>query len=237
MRCLVGSFLLSLLLFDSTWAGNLKIVGGDVVWPSLSQPSPTFYVMIFNEQGVTNRLASWQLRLEITSVGETTGVFQFASADIPRDENYILFGDSSLLNGTPEPPPTPLISGPMENITLLDYSLSGIGREVPPSGKTLMKLDFSASGGTQGIFAITAVPGGNSFWTSSENPFIPLGFDNVPLNASDPVIIGYVKVELIPEPHVFFLLLNAALTLACGFCFHKKTDGCVTISQQAENVQ
>ena len=221
MRCLFGSLFLTLLLFNSAWAGALRLA--DVTWSLTAGSSSTFYVEILNEQGVTDRLASWQLSLVISPVGGATGDLQFDSADLPRQEveNYLLYGDSGVLTGSP---PSPIITGPTDTILLGDYALSGYGNVVPPSGKTLLKVDFSAPEDAEGDFAIAAVPGDSegtdgSFWVSFDfnDSAVPVrGFGGVPIDSADPVVIGHVTVVPVPEPHGFLLLLTVAVTWGFG---------------------
>lgn len=217
MRCFFGSLLLTLLLFNSAWAGVLKIAGGDVVWSSLDESSPTYYVLIFNEEGVADCLTSWQLCLKITPMEDATGSLQFASADLPRQfsENYLLYGNSFGLTVSPPPAPTG------DTVSLGDSVLSGFGDVVPPSEekKTLLKVDFSASEDAEGVFAISAVPGIDSFWISYYGPepedFTMMWFKDMPIYGSEPVVIGHVTVALVPEPHGFLLLLTVAGAFGC----------------------
>jgi len=216
MRYLVGSFLLVLMLVGFASAANLRIVGYDVVWSSTNDPSPAYHVLILNEQGVSDRLAGWQLCLIIIPTQGATGVLQFTSADLPRQpsENYLLAGDSATLDGS-DPPPSPLIVGPTDTLLLGDYALSGFGSEVPASEKMLLKVDFAASEGAQGEFAIAVVPGQeNSFWASfdtNDSSEMTRGFQGIPLEG-DPVVIAKVIVNSsIPEPNGFHLLLAGAI--------------------------
>lgn len=213
MRCLFGALLLILLLVNSAWAGVLRLA--DVTWSLTAGSSSTFYVQILNEQGVTDRLASWQLELMITPVGGATGVLQFESADLPRQplENYLLEGDSGRLAGLPS---SPIIVGPTGTVLLSDYAFSMFGSEVPRSGKTLLRIDFSAPKDAEGVFAIAAVPGADgSFWASfdtNDSDSIMRGFGGIPIDSVIPVVIGHVTIIPIPEPHGLLLLLTVAIT-------------------------
>ena len=225
MRCLFGALLLNLLLFNSAWASVLRLA--DATWSLAAGTSSTFYVEIRNEYGVTDRLASWQLSLEIAPVDGSTGELLFDSADIPRQptENYLLEGDSYVLAGLL---PSPHIPSPTSSILLSDLTISPAGIVVPPSGKTLLKVDISASENASGVFAISAVPGlSGSFWGShdtndSTEPF--RGFGSIPIGGTDPVVIGHVSIIPVPEPHVSLLLLTVIITWICGHCsWYKST--------------
>ncbi len=219
MRCLFWPLLLTLLLPNSAWAGVLRLA--DVTWFLTAGSSSTYYVHINNEQGVTDRLASWQLSLMIIPAGNATGVLQFDSADLPRQEseNYLLYGDSGVLAGSP---PSPIVVGPADTVLLGDWALFGFGNEVPSSEKALLKVDFSASEDTEGVFAIAAVPGDGadgSFWASfdtNDSTSMTRGFDGIPVDGVDPVVIGHITIVPVPEPHGFLLLLAVAATWGFG---------------------
>lgn len=217
MRCLVGSFLVSLTLAGFACGSNLRIVGCDVAWRSLTDPTPICYALIVNETGTLDRLAAWQLCLTIFPVDGATGWVGFASADLPRDptEDYLLAGDSGVLD-VAEPPPAPLVAGPTDTLLLGDYAQSVIGEAVPSSPKTLLRMEFCASDDAQGGFAVAAVPGPeNSFWASwdtNDCPDMMRGFENVPFDGGA-TVIGRITVGiLVPEPCDALLLFGGATT-------------------------
>jgi hypothetical protein len=218
MRYLVGSFALVLALVSHVRGANLRIVGCDAVWTSTADPSPAYHVLVVNEQGATDRLSGWQMKLALVPTDGATGVLQFASADLPRQptDDYLLAGDSATLDVS-DPPPAPLIAGPVDSLLLGDYALSVVGGTVPSSEKMLLKADFTASKDARGLFAVMVVPGEeNTFWASFDTTDCPTmirGFGNVPLEG-DSVVIGWVAVNmLVPEPLGISLLLAA---FACG---------------------
>ncbi|MCX7429093.1 MAG: hypothetical protein NTW96_26145 [Planctomycetia bacterium] len=211
---------LSMLLVTSTSsAGYLVMVGGDAVWPSTDDPSPICYVGIVNDQGLTDCLAGWQLKLVIVPIGDATGQLRFGMADLPRleAEEYLLWGDSGVLDG-PDPPPEPLITGPADEVVIGDYALSGFGSEIPASVKTLAKMSFVASGDAHGAFGLAVVPGpDSSFWASLdpvEFTAVIHAYGNVPATG-DRVVVGRVLVG-VPEPHVLAMLVTGIVFLLVG---------------------
>ena len=214
--CLGFLCLVVLTSANSILAANLRIAGCDVVWSSPDDPSPTCYVMVFNEQGAADSLLGWQVHLVIVPVGEVTGSVQFAWADLPRgsEEGYLLAGNSGVLD-MPDPPDEPWIPGPVDELRLWDNTFDGNPIVVPESGKTLLKTSFSATPDAQGVFgiAVAADPTGyDTGWAASD--YQMYGFENAP-DENEPVVIGQLTVgALVPEPGNFLFICTALAMLA-----------------------
>jgi hypothetical protein len=176
-------------------AGDLRIVGQNVDWPSSSQPTLHYLLGIENVTSTSDLLCGWQMALKVVPVGDATGV-TFLSASVPN--NYVLGAESTgiytLSSFSPPSAYSPLI---------LDDVYPGV--PVDQSGQMLLDVGLAASAGAHGKFEIAIVPGATdgASWFSEDGAARP--FFDAPFSSTS-VSVGTVTLTPVPEPSSVALL-------------------------------
>lgn len=182
------------LFCQSACAGALTLVADDIVWnpPIDGAVSPALSFGVNNDTSPDlDRLQGWQLRLQIMPDTGAEGTLEFNARSLPTSD-YLLEGASGGLGG----------SLSVSDVFAFDDDPGFLGVEVPLSGKQLLTVDFSTPDDARGNFKILAIPGlANTQWSDAN--FVDREFENVPLSASNPIVLATVTV--VPEPSTALL--------------------------------
>jgi hypothetical protein len=186
----------------SAHADRIGISANDINWDTAASPdvSPDITVALTNSL-VDNmdRLAGWQLRLQVVPTGGATGSVNFHADFLPFDGSYILQGRSfGLAGGIDASDQTKLFDFDS------DSNVPPTGVNVPAMGKTLLSVNFFTNDMAHGEFLLQAVGGiGDTQWSDGNS--MDRAFHNIAFGTTQTIAHINANFAPVPEPSVWVL--------------------------------